>query len=114
VCITCYESNLLALIERYGPGYFENQSEHELRSQGWKFLGFDVLELNGMISGLKGCSYVEPMWSQLRSNFAHSLNEFGLFSDTCVALQFAEVRSLEIIKHAPFIVVGVFAGEPLA
>lgn len=114
VCVTSYETNLLALVRRYGPGYFENQaSEEELQSQGWRFMGLDVLDLDGLISGLKGCGYVEPMWSQLRNRFADSLNEVGLFTEASIASTFAEVRGLEIRKHAPFVVVGVLTCRPM-
>ncbi len=108
ICVTGYEPNLLALAGRYGPGYFDNQvDEAELLSRGWRLMGIDVLDLDGLISGLKGCGYVEPMWSQLRARFAGSLNEIGLFTEPSAASQFAEVRGLEIREHAPFTVVGV-------
>jgi hypothetical protein len=114
ICITGYETNLLYLVRRYGPGYFENRiEEEELQSQGWQLRGFDVVDLDGLISGLKGCGYGEPMWSQLRSHFGDSLNEMGLFTAPSVASQFAEVRGLEIREHAPFIVVGVLTREPI-
>jgi hypothetical protein len=107
VCITSFESNLIALEGRFGPGYFDNRPEEELLSRGWHLLGFDVVDLAGLISGLKGCGYVEPTWSQLRNRFGGCLNEVGLFSGCSVASQFAEVRGLEIKAHAPFVVVGV-------
>lgn len=106
--LTCYETNLLSLVRRYGPGYFDNPiEENELLAQGWQFKGFDVVDLEGLISGLKGCGYTEPMWSELRNRFANSLNEMGLFSEISTASQFAEVRGLEIRAHAPFVIVGV-------
>jgi hypothetical protein len=114
VCVTCYETDLLALVRRYGPGYFDNRTEEEeLLAEGWQFMGFDVLDLDGLISGLKGCGYVEPIWSQLRSHFAGSLNKMGLLADLSVASQFAEVRGLEIREHAPFVVAGVFTHRPI-
>jgi hypothetical protein len=104
----------LALVRRYGPGYFDNRTEdEELLAEGWQFMGFDVLDLDGLISGLKGCEYVEPIWSQLRSHFAGSLNKMGLLADLSVASQFAEVRGLEIREHAPFVVAGVFTHRPV-
>lgn len=108
VCLTSSEANVVALAERYGPGYFEDQlGEGELLSRGWQPMGFDVVDLNGLISGLKGCGYKEPAWSQLRKYFRHALNEVGLFRDCLAASQFAEVRGLQIHEHAPFVVVGV-------
>lgn len=115
VCVTIYEANVIALIKRYGLGYFENQTDEEaLLSLGWRFMGFDVVDLDGLISGLKGCGYVEPAWSQLRNYFANSLNEVGLFNDLSVASQFAEVRGLQIRDHAPFVVAGVLTHDPIA
>jgi hypothetical protein len=109
VCFTVYEANVIALIKRYGPGYFEDQpDEEQLVSRGWQFIGFDIVDLDGLVSGLKGCGYVEPIWSQLRDYFGSSLNESGLFDDLLTASQFAEVRALEIRAHAPFVVTGLF------
>jgi hypothetical protein len=108
VCITTLETNLIALAARYGPEYFESHPEEdEILSRGWRFMGFDVADLGGLISGLKGCGYVEPTWSQLRNSFGRTLNEIGLFSNLQAASEFAEVRGLQIREHAPFVVVGV-------
>ena len=108
VCITSLESNLIGLVGRFGSSYFDNPpEEEELLSDGWSLLGFDVVDLNGLISGLKGCGYTEPTWSQLRGLFGGTLNQFGLFGDCQIASQFAEVRGLQIREHAPFVVVGI-------
>jgi hypothetical protein len=115
VCVTSYEPDRIALIERYGPGYFDDQlDEAGLLSSGWRFLGFDVADLNGLISGLKGCGYREPTWSLLRNHFGTSLNESGLFTDLMVASSFAEIRGLQIGSHAPFVTVGIFTRDPLS
>jgi hypothetical protein len=108
VCLTSFESNVIALAQRFGAGYFSNPPrEEELLSHGWQLVGFDVVDLGGLISGLKGCGYIEPSWSQLRSYFGSALNEVGLFNDYSVASQFAEVRGIQIQEHAPFVVAGV-------
>jgi hypothetical protein len=108
ICITAHRTTADVLAKRYGPGYFECfVEESELKSKGWRHLGFDVIDLDGMISGLKGCGYTEPLWSQLRSEFQVSLNEVGLFTDMFIAFQFGEVRAQEIPEHAPFTTVGV-------
>jgi len=112
VCITTFEPNIIALTARFGPGYFNHESEEELLSRGWHFMGFDVADLGGLVSGLKGCGYVEPTWSQLRDYFGSDLNEVGLFSDCSMASRFAEVRGLQIQAHAPFAVVGVLIQHP--
>jgi hypothetical protein len=108
VSITCFESNIIALAARFGPGYFGHRfTEEKLLSDGWQLVGFDVVDLDGLVSGLKGCGYTEPTWSKLRDFFGAALNEVGLFSDFQAASQFAEVRGLQIKDHAPFVVVGV-------
>jgi hypothetical protein len=108
ICITAHRTIADVLAKRYGPDYFECfVEESELKSKGWRHLGFDVVDLDGLISGLKGCGYTEPLWSQLRNEFQASLNEVGLFTDMFIAFRFAEVRGLEIPEHAPFTTVGV-------
>jgi len=108
VCLTTWDTNVLALIARFGSGYFEYQAaEEELLSSGWQHLGFDAVDLDGLISGLKGCGYIEPNWSRLRERFGSSLNEIGLFNTFESASRFAEVRGLEIRAHAPFVPVGI-------
>jgi hypothetical protein len=112
ICVTSDPTIKIGLDKRFGAGYFENQpAEQELLSQGWAFRGFDVVDLDGMISGLKGCDYNEPIWSQLRKYYSEQLNDEGLFFDANVASHFAEVRGLEIRQHAPFVVVGVLTQE---
>ena len=112
VCVTTVEPNVIALTARYGPGYFDNQAtERDLLSRGWRFVGFDIVDLSGLISGLKGCGYVEPTWSQLRDRFSSDLNDVGLFSDWAAASEFAEVRGLEIREHAPFVVAGLLVQD---
>ncbi|HZR56768.1 MAG TPA: hypothetical protein VFA74_07835 [Terriglobales bacterium] len=108
VCITSSEANLIALVERYGQGWFEARvKEEELPSQGWTFKGLDVVDLDGMISGLKGCKYVDGSRTKLGTYFGSYLNDVGLFNDALIASQFAEVRGLEIPAHSPFVVVGL-------
>ena len=114
ICITSHDTNIIALDKRYGPSYFEHPpEERQLLSEGWRLLGFDIVDLDRLISGLKGCGYVEPSWSLLRSHFGNSLNTFGLFDDRLIASQFAEVQALEIREHAPFTVAGVLTHDPL-
>jgi hypothetical protein len=115
VCVTGHQTDTIALVERYGPGYFDDAVEEDkLTSNGWQFMGFDVVDLDGLISGLKGCGYTEPTWSQLRAHFGGYLNELGLFTEWTIAARFAEVRGLQIRQHAPFAVVGILVNTPLA
>jgi hypothetical protein len=115
ICVTSDSTITISLKRQFGPGYFEHQpAEENLLSEGWGFRGFDVVDFNGLISGLKGCDYREPSWQELREAYNHDLNCDGLFFDSSVASHFAEVRGLEIRQHAPFIVVGVLTKEPSA
>jgi hypothetical protein len=41
VCLTSFESNVIALEERFGPGYFDNRPTD--LSHGWELAGFDVV-----------------------------------------------------------------------
>ena len=107
-------SLLASIFEQFGPGYFENTPcEDDLLSSGWRSLGFDTVELNGLTSGLKGIGYKEPSWSALRAQFGGTLNEVGLFNDEAMAVQFAEALGAEIPSHAPFEVVGVLVHDPI-
>ena len=114
VCVTCSEADVIGLVERYGPGYFENQPrEEELVTLGWRFMGFDIVDFSGLISGLKGCGYIEPTWGQLENRFRGDLNEVGLFKDSLAASEFAKIRETQIRKHAPFVVVGILKQDPI-
>jgi hypothetical protein len=114
VGLTVSQEALDTLVRRVGPGYFDNApSEDDLLSTGWRFVGFDAVELNGLTSGLKGIGYKEPSWSQLRAQFGGALNEVGLFNDEVTTARFAEARGAEIPSHAPFDVVGVLVHDPI-
>jgi len=114
ICVTSDPTITISLNKRFGPGYFENQSlEIDLLSIGWRFLGFEPVELNGLTSGLKGIGYKEPSWSQYRAQFGGALNEVGLFRDEETAAEFAKVRGEEIPSHAPFEVVGILVHDPI-
>lgn len=110
VAFTCLEENFIPLNERYGgPGWFKSsKSEDDMRNFGWEFVGFDILDLNGLISGLSGCEYKPESKQKLYANFANALNDLGLFNSNILALRFANVRGLQIPQHAPFTPVGVW------
>jgi len=115
VCLTISESVLIAMNGRFGPSYFHDLPQEEfLLGQGWRFLGFDLVALMGLHSGLNGIGYKEPYWSQLRAQFGAALNEVGLFSDEATAAEFAKVRGVEIPSHAPFDVVGILVHDPIS
>lgn len=113
VSLTISEVVAERLWGKYGSEYFKDApSDISLLSCGWRFLGFDTVELNGLTSGLKGIGYKEPSWSQLRARYGDALNEVGLFSDEAKAAEFAKAREIEIPSHAPFDVVGVLVRNP--
>jgi len=115
VCLTVSMESMNPLIKRCGPGYFENVPDEDgLLLSGWRLLGLDTVQLNGLHSGLKGIGYKEPSWSQYREQFGNHLNDIGLFSDETIASRFAELRGLEIPSHAPFEVVGVLVHDPIS
>lgn len=112
LCLTCDEANFISLAHRYGPSYFAYRiSEEVLRRSGWRLVGFDVVDLRGLISGLYGCGYSKTTKEQLQAQFANSGNEFGLFQDPVDAQRFAIVRGLEIQAHAPFVVTGLLVPD---
>lgn len=113
VCVTIPAETIAASERLRGPWTENYPQEDKLLEQGWRFLGFEPVELNGLTSALKGIGYKEPSWSQLRARFGRALNEVGLFSDEAVAVQFAEARGIEIPSHAPFDVVGILVLDPI-
>ena len=112
VSITAHPAVVSCLTHRFGPGYFdEYQKEAHLQLTGWRHMGFDVVDLDGMVSGLKGCGYKEPALSDLRTYFLDSLNQSGLFCSASDAAMFAQARGLQVRDHSPFIVVGVLTHD---
>jgi hypothetical protein len=113
ICLTISEASVQTLRKKGWAYHFSGASRMEdLVKLGWRFLGFDVAELNGLCSGLKGCGYTEPSWSQLRARFGSALNEVGLFHGPTIAGKFAQIRGLEIPNHAPFEVVALLVHDP--
>lgn len=108
ICLTISDATIAALSSSGWADHFsEAPSMKDLIAWGWRFWGFDVAELNGLCSGLKGCGYDEPSWSGLRARFGGALNDVGLFQDPAIAAEFAQIRGLEIPSHAPFEIVGI-------
>lgn len=113
ICLTIPDASVQALRKDGWVDHFaEAPKMEDLIGWGWSLLGFDVTELNGLCSGLKGCSYHEPSWSQLRDRFGAALNEVGLFRDSSIASEFGQLRGLAIPEHAPFEVVGILVHDP--
>jgi hypothetical protein len=115
VSITAHPAVASYLTQRFGIGYFdEYQREVDLLSTGWQHMGFDTVDLDGMVSGLKGCGYAEPALSDLRIHFLQRLNQYGLFASALDAAMFAQTRGLQIRDHSPFVVVGVLSRDFIA
>jgi hypothetical protein len=112
VSITAHPAVASYLTQRFGAGYFDQPYEEiHLQSTGWQHMGFDTVDLDGMVSGLKGCGYTAPALSDLRIHFLQRLNQYGLFGSPLDAGMFAQVRSLQIREHSPFVVVGVLSRD---
>lgn len=101
-----------ALEKKYGSGYFGFIGSFEdWRHRGWFFLGFDTLDLQGLISGLNGCGYVSQEKLYLQEAYGSDINQYDLFSSLERASSFAFYRSLRIPIHAPFVPVGIWVHE---
>ncbi|WP_146063224.1 hypothetical protein [Nitrosospira multiformis] len=107
ISLTCLEINTIALREHYGFGWFEEQpSETALINMGWRLMGFDILDLRGLISGLSGCGKISEI-PFFQNYLSKTINKFGLFKTYRSASEFSEVRGLQIYNHAPFIPIGI-------
>lgn len=73
--------------------------ETDLILDGWVMLGYDVIDINGLISGLSNCGAASQ---ELKKEFAQHINKYSLFRDFSPALKFANKRSSEIPAHSPF------------
>lgn len=114
VCLTLSETTVRTLCNQGWAFDFKHAPcEEDLLGLGWRFLGFDTAELNGLCSGLKGIGYNERSRSQLRPQFGDALNDVGLFSDAVIASQFAGIRGKQIPSQAPFEVVGILVHDLL-
>lgn len=71
----------------------------DLISDGWIPLGYDVIDINRLISGLLNCG---PYSVELKERFAPHINRFGLFDELSIAKKYAEIRGIEIPAHSPF------------
>jgi hypothetical protein len=72
------------------------------------FLGYDICD-NWLISGLMNCGLDKSNHDRLKSVFKRYLNNYGLFYDFNIAMQFASEINNIISGHIPFIPSGLFA-----
>ncbi len=89
------------LIEKYGTPLTSGalSMASDLNSNGWVRLGYDVIDINRLISGLLNCG---PNSSALKEEFSPYINKFALFEELSVAQKFAQKRDVQIPKHSPF------------
>jgi hypothetical protein len=76
-------------------------------------LGFDVAT-PAPISGLSNCGYTQEEVQQLRAEWGHRLNVYGLLESVDHAVQFREMTNKRVPEHAPFYVYKLFRVEPAA
>jgi hypothetical protein len=74
-------------------------------------LGFDVAT-PAPISGLSNCGYDQLEVHQLRAEWAHRLNAYGLLESVDLAERFREMTNKRVPEHAPFYVYKLFRVEP--
>lgn len=109
MAISLSSKAISCVIEKYGSFWFSDlMSEDDLLSQGWDFMGFDVLDINGLYSGINGCGYKEDTRELLKRNFSKYFNDFSLISLYQKAVEFSDISNREIPAHAPFYSVGIF------
>jgi hypothetical protein len=71
----------------------------DLASNGWILLGYDVIDVNGLISGLLNCGPNSP---EFKLRFAPCINKCSLFDDDAAAEAYAKMRDAQIPSHSPF------------
>jgi hypothetical protein len=64
--------------------------------------GFDIVDIDGLTSGLWGCGLSGPVFGNLIKIYRQHLNKYGLFDVEDVARLFADARGIEVPEHAPF------------
>jgi hypothetical protein len=79
----------------------------------WRFLGFDVIDGYGHISGLSNCGYFPEERAPLESEWARHLNEWHLFSSYEHADRFRIVSDERVKEHSPFVVNGLYLIESI-
>lgn len=71
----------------------------DLFSNGWKWLGCDVVDVNGLISGISNCG---PNPLDFKIELSPYINECGLFNDYSSAEACAKMRDAQMPDHYPF------------
>lgn len=109
IALTCAAVCVDVIEEKFGPGWFNKElTSGMLHRNGWVLLGFDVLDMQGLISGVSGCGYSEAAREMMLKRFHKALNSRGLFASHRLASEFATARGLQIRAHAPFVPVSIY------
>ncbi|HEX8703058.1 MAG TPA: hypothetical protein VF815_29745 [Myxococcaceae bacterium] len=77
---------------------------------GWTFLGYDVADLGGSISGLMNCGFLpgQDDVEALRAVWGPKLNSRHLFDDVADAVAFKDFSNHRVPEHRPFFVNGLW------
>ncbi len=81
-------------------------------SREWTLLGFDVAD-DFLLSGLMNCGYKVDEREPLRQKWAKHLNQYHLFRDADVALEFKFLSDERVWEHRPFNVYAMYLIEAI-
>jgi hypothetical protein len=79
----------------------------------WTFLGYDIADPGGCISGLMNCGFLPAHEDveRLRALWAPKLNSNHLFDELADAVAFKNLSNHRVPEHAPFFVNGLWLIE---
>lgn len=79
-------------------------------SHEWNLLGFDIAD-DFLLSGLTNAGYKIAEREILRQHWASHLNQYHLFEDLGIALEFKSLTDKRVTEHSPFNVYGIYLIE---
>ncbi|MCI0711643.1 MAG: hypothetical protein L0154_15920, partial [Chloroflexi bacterium] len=74
----------------------------------WEFLGYDVSD-KFLLSVLTNCGYSEEESGSFGQMYADHLNEYHLFTDLNMAINFRSRSDERVKEHSPFCIYGIYA-----
>lgn len=74
----------------------------------WVFLGYDISD-KFLLSSLTNCASREKKSDNWRQTYTDHLNEFHLFMDLGIALDFRNRSNERVKEHSPFYVYGIYS-----
>jgi hypothetical protein len=88
----------------------DRSGEPNTEDARWAFLGYDVADLGGSISGLMNCGFLpgHEDVEALRAIWGPKLNSRHLFDDFADAVAFKDFSNRRVPEHAPFFVNGIW------